>query len=360
MTPTPTSRRSVRQVLAAARRRVGLELAPETVARLEGRIETLETQLRTQTRLHYTMAPTPAAGRGRASWQAYVRRTRRLYGQIAKLPDRDVVPHWRLPRKLDNYRLAASHGIRVPTVYAVWDRIDDIRLAGLPDRFVLKSDGGSTSRGVFPVRRDGVGFVQVDGRRRFGPTGLHEALRDLEQDGLARPPYFAEELLQDRTAGPLPHDVKLYCFYGEVGQVLVRQVPEHGEDRSLRKRYVRPDGTDLTDEVPEPQDATIPLPPHFEEALRVGVVLSHAVPLPFVRVDVYDTPDGVVLGEITLVPGGRNAWSLEHDTHLGQLVEAAEARLWRDLARGRPCRALYGEEHPPTLEPASAGPGGEG
>ena len=363
MRPPPLPRGvgpGARGVRATARRRLAGQPttpAPDPrVARLQSRVTELEEQVRRQTRLRYEMAPTPTAGLGRPSWQAYVRRTRRQFAHVANLPDRDEVPQWRLPRKLENYRLALSHGIRVPAVYAVWDTLADIRLDDLPDRFVLKSDRGSTSRGVFPVQREGAGFVQVDGRRRFGPTGMVEELAALEEKGRARGPYFAEELLRDHAGAALPHDVKLYCFYGEVGQVLVRDVPEHGVDRTLRKRYVRPDGTDLTAEIPDPQDPSLPLPPHFEEVLRVGRLLSLAVPFPFVRVDLYDTPTGVVFGELTLAPGGPNAWSLDHDTVLGRMAEQAEARLWRDLALGRPYRILPGD-HPAELVTGGRAPG---
>lgn len=364
MSSAPLPRRAVsraRRALAGARRRLaggaaGPPPPDPRVAQLRVRVAELEEQLRRQTRLRYEMAPTPTAGLGRPSWQAYVRRTRREFAHVAALPDRDEVPQWRLPRKLENYRLALSHGIPVPTVYAVWDTLAKVRLDDLPDRFVLKSDRGSTSRGVFPVQREADGYVQVDGRRRFGPTGMLEELAALESRGRARGPYFAEELLRDHAGAALPHDVKLYCFYGEVGQVLIRDVPEHGVDHSLRKRYVRADGTDLTAQIPDPQDPTLPLPPHFAEVLEAGRVLSLAVPFPFVRVDLYDTPGGVVFGELTLAPGGPNAWALDHDTALGRMAEMAQARLWRDLARGRPYDFLRGE-HPVELAPGPAGPG---
>jgi hypothetical protein len=353
--------RRARPLLARVRRRLGVGPGSEAVARsakvarLEARIAELEQAARNQTRLRYQMAPTPVAGVGRASWQAYVRRGRRMYYRVSRLPDREVLPHWSLPHKLETYRVALSHGVRIPTVYAVWQTLEEIDLTRLPETFVLKSAGGSTSRGVFPVRRDGAGYVQVDGSRTFTAAELVEALARLAEQGKSRSPYFAEELVQDHSGSALPHDVKLFCYYGEVGQVLIRDVPVHGEDASLRKRYVRPDGTDLTEEVTEVQDPSLPLPPHFEELLRVGERLSLAVPLPFVRVDLYDTPHGVTMGELTLVPGGRQAWTLEHDTFLGRMVEAAEVRLWRDLATGRPFRTLYGE-HPHEIVPVVGGP----
>ena len=48
-----------------------------------------------------------------------------------------------LPFKLRNYALADSHGVRTPTILGLWAALEEIELDVLPDRFVLKSDGGA-------------------------------------------------------------------------------------------------------------------------------------------------------------------------------------------------------------------------
>lgn len=320
------------------------DLQPE-VDRLTREVARLTERLREQERLHELMAPLPGRGTGRPSWQASLRLWRRHYLEVARLDaGRDTVPHWRLPRKLFGYRLAASHGVRVPAVYAVWRRIDDIDLDGLPETFVLKSDRGSTSQGVLPLRRHPEGYRVVSTDEVLDVDAIRDRYRGLRSRGRAGGPYFAEEMLTDGTGSALPHDVKAYSFYGEVGQVLVRAVPEHGVTASLRKRYVLADGTDVPDTYPM-QDPGIPLPSRFDEAVEVARRLSTAVPFPFVRVDLYDCPDGVTMGELTLVPGGAQCWSLERDTELGSLAERSQARLFRDLAGGRPFDFVWGE-HP--------------
>src|SRR5690606_35369583 len=90
------------------------DLQPE-VDRLTRQVARLTERLREQERLHELMAPLPGRGTGRPSWQASLRLWRRHYLEVARLDaGRDTLPHWRLPRKLFGYRLAASHGVRVP------------------------------------------------------------------------------------------------------------------------------------------------------------------------------------------------------------------------------------------------------
>jgi hypothetical protein len=60
-----------------------------------------------------------------------------------------------LNRKLWVHAFATSHGIPVPTIYALGERPEDIRLGNLPEGFVIKSDGGTSSRAVIPLRRVG-------------------------------------------------------------------------------------------------------------------------------------------------------------------------------------------------------------
>lgn len=272
------------------------------------------------------------------SWEGQVRAVRREFALAMRLPDAGTMPLTRIAAKLANYRLAASHGIAVPEVLAVWDRLQDVDLRGLPDRFVLKSERGSASRGVLPVVREGELFALADGSGRHTARSLVEHFAALEAVGRVVAPYFAEELLADASGRALPVDVKVYAFYGEVGHVLLRATDRHGSSRSVR-RYLTEDGTHLTG------DDSLPVPGRLADAVGAARALSLAVPFPFVRVDLYDTPRGIVLGELTLAPGGQQRYSADHDRALGELHERAHVRLLQDLHRGRPWAFLYGD-HP--------------
>ncbi|WP_141495019.1 ATP-grasp fold amidoligase family protein [Kytococcus schroeteri] len=265
-------------------------------------------------------------------------------------------PRRQIPKKLENFALAASHGVRPPHVHAVWRTPEAIDLAGLPDEFVLKSNGGAGSRGVYPVRRvPGLADtyeVADETRRRL--TGA-EIIHNLTTDKKLSRPWFAEELLVSDVGGAgLPMDYKFFSFYGEVGFAFTRHAPMHrgaeGWMDAQEFRYVDGEGQDIEMRTGASR-RDVPLSPLLPEMLEAAKVLSRAVPLPFVRVDLYGTPQGVVMGEITLMPGSHVTDLLPlQDARLGRMWEEAEMRLQIDLAHnGRPYAILAGDHPVPEV-----------
>ena len=141
-------------------------------------------------------------------------------------------------------------------------------------------------------------------------------------------PYFAEELPSQPEGGPIPDDVKIYAAYGRILQVLIRRVTEHGNESSVRYKYVTASGDDLGAITnTRALDATVPIPDTLHEMVEVAEHLSIAVGLPFCRIDLYNTTWGVFLGEITRTPGGAQTYILEHDRWMGEQWLLAQAEL---------------------------------
>ncbi|GAA4686003.1 hypothetical protein GCM10023198_00140 [Promicromonospora umidemergens] len=256
-------------------------------------------------------------------------------------PDRS--PRSRVSDKLFSKALADSLGVRVPAELQVWPDLDRIELGSLPDEFVIKSVGGASSRGVFPLRR-------VAGEYRLISTGDVTTLDEIrtriraymEQDTARpsydriRPPFYAEEFVQDLSdSSEIPVDVKVYTFYGRVGQVLLRRVARHGERSGVGYRYLGADGNDLGDvSTGRESDPTIPVPDRFEETIATAERISRATGLAFVRVDLYQTRNGVVFGELTPCPGEPQHYTDDHDLLLGRFWQEAQLRLDADVANG--------------------------
>jgi hypothetical protein len=252
-------------------------------------------------------------------------------------------PRSRVSDKLFSKALANSLGVRVPKDLKVWPDLDSIELGSLPDEFVIKSIGGASSRGVFPLRR-------VDGEYRLISTGdvitldeIRARIRaEMELDTARpsydwiRPPFYAEEFIKDLSdTSEIPVDVKVYTFYGRVGQVLLRRVARHGERSGVGYRYVGADGSDLGDvSISRKTDPTIPVPDRFDEIIAAAERISRATGLAFVRVDLYQTRNGVVFGELTPCPGEPQHYTDDHDLLLGRLWQEAQLRLDADAANG--------------------------
>lgn len=248
------------------------------------------------------------------------------------------------------YDLVRSHGVDVPTQFGCWDDPVDIPFDKLPDKMVIKSAFGSTSRGVLPLRRSGHGWQIVTHDENVTSEELMAVLRDRISSGQIRGPLGAEEFLDAETPDALPTDVKIYAFYGDVQMVLVARSHDHGDGGAVRYRVLDIHGADLinadthpalspaTGREPEASlaqvDLTLPTPAGLGELVDVASRLSVVMRIPFGRFDLYRIRDRVVFGEITPRPGGRQWFGSDLDARLGEAWEKAQARLAHDVAGG--------------------------
>jgi hypothetical protein len=249
------------------------------------------------------------------------------------------------------YDFVRSHEIDIPEQYGEWDDAAEIPWQDLPDRVVIKSAFGSTSRGVFPLDRVPEGWHLATHEQPMSQEELVNKIAHRVYKNRIRGPFSAEEFLTPRVPGGLPLEIKTYAFYGDVPLISLSQSHEHGRMAQARYRVIDPKGTDLVDEKTNPAlaaggrgvegsasqvDLTLPIPPRLDEAVDIASRLTIAMRLPFARVDLYDVQGRVVFGEVTPRPGGRQWFGAELDAMMGAAWERAEARLTLDLSRGAP------------------------
>ena len=259
------------------------------------------------------------------SFARYVYAEHRINAHLGEQDGRDS----QIERKLTPYSFAQSHGVRIPTMFGLWDAPEDIPWSDLPDQVVLKSDTGASSRGVFPLRRiDGRWFL-VTRSKPIEPADIVARLTSLVRAGRVGGPFFGQELIGAGHDDTLPTEIRVFGFHGEVGVVNVRQVTSHGENAGTRARRFLADGS------PGPRhrrhDDDIELPDVFEAAVDLGGRLSLHVPRAFVRVDFLDDGGDIVFGELTSLPGGPHYFGPVDDRRLGELWERAHARVLNDM-----------------------------
>lgn len=251
-----------------------------------------------------------------------------------------------IPHKLKMYEFAASHGIKVPEIFEVWNNASGIILQTLPDEFVLKSDGGSSSRGVIPLRRVSQDcYERIGSGETYTEKEVREEFIEGSRRGLAYGCIFAEEMIHQRgySRSPIPDDIKIYSAYGKTMMVMLRQVSGTGSSAGIARRYLSADGTDLgaVSETALVDDGIV-VPENLPDLISVANHLSSAIGIPFCRVDLYSSTRGILFGEITRAPGDTQLYTLEHDRFLGRMWLEAEARLQMDMQRGRPAGSLWG------------------
>lgn len=278
---------------------------------------------------------------------------RRTTQRAVRIDPEEWHPYRQLKRKLRNYQFAASHGVTIPRVHAVWDDLGEINLESLPETFVLKSDFGSSSRGAYLLRRVAPGrYETLDGHTAMTVEDLRAALLPHLISTRVRGPFFAEELLVEPDGGTIPTDVKIYTCYGHIAQVILRNVTDLHDPETRTMHYLDADGADLGEVTSVHHiDYGVRPPSGLADLLDAARHLSRALGTPFCRIDLYSTTRGIVLGELPLTPGGPQVYSPEHDVRMGLVWQDAQVHRDLDLAHGRPFGILYGSHPVPAFYP---------
>jgi hypothetical protein len=240
---------------------------------------------------------------------------------------------WWLSSKPGGRQLAERVGVAVAPLLGeaaspaqlTWP--DDVEAA------VLKASHGSGGAGVYVLRREGSRFWSLGHQQWLSWDKVISRLQRKEAAGRVRGPYLLEQLVPGPDPWTLPFDWKLYCVGGEPELILQKASgrPEH-DGRPVFKYWLpsfRPAGPvgrwdQLDEQLPPPHG-----PGRLLEAARS---IASAVPGPFVRVDLLETPEEVWFGELTPHPGGPPLFTVATDRRLGEAWERAV--LAEALARG--------------------------
>ncbi|EPR76646.1 teichuronopeptide biosynthesis [Leifsonia rubra CMS 76R] len=231
--------------------------------------------------------------------------------------------------KLSGRKVGEAAGVASPRLLDGPIGVTDLRLDEYGDDFVIKPNWGTSSRGVLVLHResDSVFFSVIDGIR-LGIDEVHSRLlRDIQRSGRGSTDDLVVE--ESMSVGGIPtQEWKVSTFYGQVG--LIQQF-ERSEKGLLTKTY-SPEWVDLGEVYRRRKVTQTLVPPAAPEKLmEAAIAISLQVPTGFLRVDLYETPDGgVVLGELCLIPGGDRYFRGGLDKKLGRMWEDANVRLLSD------------------------------
>lgn len=243
-------------------------------------------------------------------------------------------------------------GVRTPETYYTgpfsgipWDE--------LPNEFVLKPSFASTSIGIFLLAQDGAEYRDVITNEIVTKNQIAEKSAEISaryfNGDSSKGNFIVEELLKDFDGSVPPKDVRVYAFFGEIGMI-------HYDDHlsgpvqtasyfdgdfqpfpDVEDRYSVAKGVEKIHKIvqqPRPQSADL--------ILDVAKRISLAIPCAFFRIDLYDTPKGIYLGELTFTPGTfyyKNVKLIldKENKRLGRIWDAAQQRLKAlDLVPSRP------------------------
>lgn len=207
-----------------------------------------------------------------------------------------------MPICVDKYRVReyiqrkGIDGILVK-LYASYDKADDITLADLPDKFILKTTNGS-----------GTNIICKD-KSKLNETTLKEQVAVFLKQSSAsagrewayshvRPKIIIEQLLEDPSSPDgCVNDYKFLCFNGKPEYIVldVDRFTNHKRniyDTQWNNLYIASDCPC--------SDIDYPKPDTLEEMLNIAKVLCEDFPA--VRVDLYSIEGKIYFGELTFFP----------------------------------------------------------
>jgi hypothetical protein len=166
--------------------------------------------------------------------------------------------------------------------------------------WVLKPRTGSgyAAFGSGSLRESGVTLESISNWRHMD----HYRIQGVWAYGQADEGYLLEKRIPTPD-GEAPSDYKFYVFDGVVRLILVTS----GRSAEVGMRFYTPDWepyevTTGTARTKDPLGPVTAPPEHLDEMLRVAAEIG--AEYDFIRVDLYDVPEGVYFGEVTPYPTG--------------------------------------------------------
>lgn len=193
-----------------------------------------------------------------------------------------------------------GEGYTIP-LFGVYESFSQLRKDwdGLPEEFVLKSTLSSDGKMIkFVHKKSQINMKELKSEMEHWFKGkylLSNGFCHAYNEGIPR--VIAEQYLEN--VKDQLFDYKFFCFDGKPFCIYVAQ-DHFGKDGSHISFYDL-DWNKLEVQYGNHIIGNADKPKHFEEMVRIAIMLSSD--LPFVRVDFFDTEDHLYVAELTLYPG---------------------------------------------------------
>lgn len=197
-----------------------------------------------------------------------------------------------------NYIKKCGYTDLLNELIGVYDSVDDIPWAALPNKFALKLNTGCacnlicTDKATLDVEKVKK-LLKKWMRKNYYLEYSEMQYKDVKK-------YILIEKFLGDDDGNLPLDYKFYCFNGESKYVMVCTDRKNGKNANFfyfnREWEMQP----FTREALEGQDTVIEKPDKIDEAFEIAEALSKD--FPFVRVDLYIVKGKIYFGELTFTP----------------------------------------------------------
>lgn len=220
------------------------------------------------------------------------------------------VPGW-LGDKSRTKGFADAIGVKTPQEY-ICATLEKINPELLPEKFVIKPMYASTSIGVYLLEKAEDKFIDLVRQKEISWQYIKESYIEVEnyyKKDRETAKYVVEELLVGVDGNFPPADIRAYMFQDQCGLILMEdhisgkaEATYFNGDFSpmldVHERFGVAKGVEHLEEI-----CDVSRPDNYREILNVAKRIGVAVPSAFCRFDLYNTQNGIYLGEITFYPG---------------------------------------------------------
>lgn len=225
--------------------------------------------------------------------------------------------YWQDPRiiqcadKISVRQYVSSLGLEriLPTVYAIYDSVDQIDFNVLPQSFVLKTNhGGGGKNMVFCKDKsslDTVAAIKEIARGLNDIIGLDTCEYQYQY---IQPKAYAEEYL---GLGAEKLEIQFFCFNGRARHILVRNDLGDKANNSFAISYDL-NWNRVADRRNEDMSINVPKPVVLDDMIHTANTL--AAPFPQVRIDMILVGNNYYFGEMTFSTSGNILWNYPDET----------------------------------------------
>ena len=203
-------------------------------------------------------------------------------------------------------------------IYGMWTRVRDLERDwdSLPNSFCLKSNCSSLGKNVVFVRdKNCVDTKALFQKVKSWLDPMNTMINSCNRAYYGVTPRIMAEKLLTAKDEQL-YDYKVMCFGGKPDHILATADRFPLEADNLAYTFYDLAWNKLPVTTPGHENRDVPCPEHLEEMIKVAERLSKG--FPHIRVDFYDTTDGLRIGEMTLYSSPTYE-QREWDLRLGEL-----------------------------------------
>ncbi len=193
-----------------------------------------------------------------------------------------------------------GEGYVIP-LYGAYETVEQFRRAwdNLPEKFCLKSTLQSDSRCILIIEKSKTDLNALcrEVKAWFKPQNLliNSFCRAYHR---ATPRIIAEKYME--SVKDQLYDYKFFCFNGE--PYCIYTISERFQAERYPITFYDMEWSMMEVKCDNRDNQYIPRPKHFDQMVEISKKLSKE--FPFVRVDFFDTPDKLLVAELTFYPSG--------------------------------------------------------